>query len=262
MLPQIEEQPLYDQFKAGGAFDGQFRLNFANKTQSGLGVASTTNGISVPKLMQTQLEIAHCPSDPSEKRIRGDQDEWQYSDPVYIAVTNYKGVADDTFLGQTFGGTVSNDASRYPSGIYDEPAPSYMAGGDRDCHNNLRCRGIFFRQSFQRPVKISSVIDGTSHTYMIGEGLPDYDDHSGTFYSNGSWSSCNLPLNNLLNVDPSTLNLAFWWDQQSFRSRHPGGAQFCMADGSVRFVSEGVDNEAYRTSCTRNGSETVAATDQ
>src|SRR5262245_29753303 len=76
MLPQIEEQALYDQFKAGGAFDGQFRLNYANKSQTGLGVASTTNGISVPKLMATQLEIVHCPSDPSEKRVRGDQDEW------------------------------------------------------------------------------------------------------------------------------------------------------------------------------------------
>ena len=127
--------------------------------------------------------------------------------------------------------------------------------GRHDCHNNLRCRGIFFRQSFQRPVKIGSVTDGTSHTFMIGENLPDYDNHSTAFYGNGDWCSCNIPLNNLLNVDPATLNLSFWGDQQGFRSRHPGGAQFCLVDGSVRFVAENVDNQTYRVACTRNGNE-------
>jgi prepilin-type processing-associated H-X9-DG protein len=107
-------------------------------------------------------------------------------------------------------------------------------------------------------VKIGSIIDGTSHTLMIGENLPDYDNHSTAYYGNGDWCSCNLPINNLLNVDPSTLNLAFWWDQQSFRSRHPGGTQFCLADGSVRFISESIDNQTYRVACTRNGDEPMS----
>ena len=93
---------------------------------------------------------------------------------------------------------------------------------------------------------------------MIGENLPDYDNHSTAFYGNGDWCSCNIPLNNLLNVDPSTLNFQFWWDQQGFRSRHPGGAQFCLVDGSVRFVAENVDNQSYRVACTRNGNEPLA----
>ena len=93
---------------------------------------------------------------------------------------------------------------------------------------------------------------------MIGEDLPDYNNHSTAFYGNGDWCSCNLPLNNLLSVDPSTLNLGFWWDQQGFRSRHPGGAQFCLADGSVRFVAESVDNQTYRVYCTRNGNEPLS----
>ena len=93
---------------------------------------------------------------------------------------------------------------------------------------------------------------------MIGEDLPDYNNHSTAFYGNGDWCSCNLPLNNLVSVDPSTLKLAFWWDQQGFRSRHPGGSQFCLADGSVRFVAESVDNQSYRTYCTRNGGEPLS----
>jgi prepilin-type N-terminal cleavage/methylation domain-containing protein/prepilin-type processing-associated H-X9-DG protein len=257
-LPQLEEQTLYDQFKAGGGFEGQYRSVAAKLSSSNFGLASTKNGISCPKLMQTQLQVLKCPSDPTDKPLHSDQSEW----PVPVAVTDYKGVLDDTFLGQgsAFGGTVGNNGPgiQYISGNYDEPPPDYYKDGPNDCHNNLRCRGIFFRQSFQKPVKIASVTDGTSHTFMIGENLPDYDNHSTAFYGNGDWCSCNLPLNNLLNVDPATLNLAFWWDQQSFRSRHPGGAQFCLVDGSVRFVAETIDNQTYRVACTRNGGEPLS----
>jgi prepilin-type N-terminal cleavage/methylation domain-containing protein/prepilin-type processing-associated H-X9-DG protein len=258
-LPQLEEQTLFDQFKAGGGFEGQFKTpNSSPRTNIGIG--SVKNGISCPDLMRTQLQILQCPSDNTDKRIRDDQSEWQARPSIFVAVTNYKGVLDDTFLGEGFGGTVGNDAPgiKYPSGVYNEAAPWFYPTGQHDCHNNVRCRGIFFRQSYQRPVKIGSVIDGTSHTFMVGENLPDYDNHSTAFYGNGDWCSCNLPLNNLLNVDPATLNPLFWWDQQSFRSRHPGGSQFCLVDGSVRFVSESIDNQTYRVACSRNGEESLS----
>jgi len=260
MLPQIEEQGLYDRFTQGGAYEGNFRADRAHLTVANAGIISTRNGISCPQLLQTQLAILSCPSDPDTEKLKDNQ--FQFSCPSSnrcpVAVTNYKGVLDDTFLGQPpfFPGSVSNDASAYPSGIYHEPPPSFA--GDRDCHNNLRCRGVFFRQSYQRPVKISSVTDGTSKTLMIGEDLPEYNRHSTAFYSNGTWCSCNLPLNSFVTVDSSTLNLEFWWEQQGFRSRHPGGAQFCLVDGSVRFISETVSSEAYRTACTRNGDETTS----
>ena len=77
-------------------------------------------------------------------------------------------------------------------------------------------------------MKISSVTDGTSKTLMIGEDLPEFNNHSAAFYANGDWCSCNIPINNLINLQPETLNLDFWWEQQGFRSRHPGGAQFCL----------------------------------
>jgi prepilin-type processing-associated H-X9-DG protein len=93
---------------------------------------------------------------------------------------------------------------------------------------------------------------------MVGEDLPEYNRHSAAFYANGDWCSCNIPLNSLINFPPETLDLNAWWDQQSFRSRHPGGAHFCLVDGSVRFVAESISDLLYRTSCTRNGDEVVA----
>jgi prepilin-type processing-associated H-X9-DG protein len=216
------------------------------------GIISTKGGVSCPKLLQTPLQILTCPSDPTQNKLRNDQFQFANWD---VAVTNYKGVLDDTYLGQLDAGSYPNDSSIYRSGDYPEPAPAYVAGADNDCHHNLRCRGIFFRQSYQRPVKIASVTDGTSKTLMIGEDLPDYNLHSTAFYANGDWCSCNIPLNNLIGQQPESLDLTAWWDQQGFRSRHPGGSQFCLVDGSVRFVSESISNETYRTSCTRNGGE-------
>ena len=126
-MPQLEEQPLYDKFKAGGAFEGQFRKDFAHRT--GLqdsGIISSENGVSCPQLLQTQLQILACPSNSNSERLRTDQEELGVNWP--IAVTDYKGVLDDTFLGQTFGGVMSNDASPYPSGAYIEPPPAYDSG--------------------------------------------------------------------------------------------------------------------------------------
>jgi prepilin-type processing-associated H-X9-DG protein len=89
---------------------------------------------------------------------------------------------------------------------------------------------------------------------MIGEDLPDYNSHSAAFYANGDWCSCNLPLNNLINEPPPNPKdyVTNYWEQQNFRSRHPGGAQFCLVDGSVRFVVDSMDNQTYRVACTRN----------
>jgi prepilin-type processing-associated H-X9-DG protein len=101
---------------------------------------------------------------------------------------------------------------------------------------------------------MSMVTDGSSKTFMVGESLPDYDRHNAAFYANGDWCSCNIAINHLINLPPVVLN---WGQEQSFRSRHPGGAHFCACDGSVRMVSDSVDNSLFRANCTRDGEEVV-----
>jgi prepilin-type N-terminal cleavage/methylation domain-containing protein/prepilin-type processing-associated H-X9-DG protein len=47
--------------------------------------------------------------------------------------------------------------------------------------------------------------------------------------------------------------------QFGFRSLHPGGANFAFADGSVKFLKESIDLNAYRALGTRAGGEVVSA---
>ncbi len=254
-LPQLEEQSLYDQFKSAGVFEGNYQSGRCRVPAPSTGLASNKNGLSGPNLMKTQISVLQCPSDASVRLLSTQQ--WEFNG-CNVSLTSYKGVMDDAFVNELGGGTFKNDTpDEYKSGNYTEPLPGGWTT-QRDCSRDTRCRGFFFRQSFQRPVKISTVTDGTSKTFMIGEDVPEYNWHSAAFYSNGDWGSCNAPLNYGFNYsDPAYFAQYVWADAQGFRSRHPGGVQFCSADGSVRFVVDNVDNVLFRTTCTRNGNEAV-----
>jgi prepilin-type processing-associated H-X9-DG protein len=43
----------------------------------------------------------------------------------------------------------------------------------------------------------------------------------------------------------------------NFSSYHPGGTHFLTADGSVRLISDQIDQWIYQGLCTRNGDEPV-----
>jgi hypothetical protein len=54
---------------------------------------------------------------------------------------------------------------------------------------------------------------------------------------------------------PACLNLG----QYGFRSLHPGGANFAMAYGSVKFIKNQIDVRTYRALATRAGGEVLSA---
>jgi prepilin-type N-terminal cleavage/methylation domain-containing protein len=254
VLPQLEEQALYDQFKAGGAFEGSYVAGLCVRPAVSKGIASIKNGISVPDLMKTQLNVLQCPSDSSVRELTAKQDEMLN---CLTAMTSYKGVIDDDWINLEFSDWKNDTPDQYKSGNYTVPILPGQ-GISRDCHRDTRCRGIFFRQSFRKPVTIAKVTDGTSKTLMIGEDVAEFNiRHSAAYYSNGSLCSCNTPINYGLDQNPDIFSSNFWFDAQGFRSRHPGGANFCSADGAVRFIADNTDSVVYRTACTRNGGETV-----
>ncbi len=216
ILPQLEQQALFDEFRPG--FLGDFF--------SGGGLKDP----ACRDAMKTQLDVLHCPTDTSVLKNSTVQFQW---DGIEVALTSYKGVIGDTRMG---GG-----ASMHP-------------GTEPDCHHVGGCNGIFFRTNYQEPIHFADITDGTSGTLMIGEDVPKQNDHSAAYYANGDYASCHAPLNFV----PDPPRPRDWWDVMSFRSLHPGGANFCLADGSVRFISETIDHAQYRALSTRDGREPVS----
>lgn len=128
---------------------------------------------------------------------------------------------------------------------------SYAAcTGGADVPVDDRNTGLFFRNS---SVAWHHIRDGASNTFLAGErrlsdiGGDDLGFASGT---SGSLRNTGVPINiytddvNALPVKlPNTPDPLL--ATRGYSSQHTGGAQFVLADGSVRFVSENIDVNTY-----------------
>jgi prepilin-type processing-associated H-X9-DG protein len=165
-----------------------------------------------------------------------------------MALINYKGVS-----GSNWGRNGAPTAARFTTAFYvADPDPNKgEAGLD---HAN----GIFYRSDGARKLRLTGITDGTSNTFMIGEDLYSYDWHCGGWaYPNYVNGTCAIPPN-YNDVGGNNQN---WPNRYSFHSKHPGGVNFCLADGSVRFVADGVDIATYRAMATIQGKETLVLLD-
>ena len=64
-----------------------------------------------------------------------------------------------------------------------------------------------------------------------------------------------IPLNTL--EDNSVTPGSKWYSACGFKSRHPGGALFLLADGSVHYFNDSIDYRLYNELGTRSGGEIV-----
>ncbi len=215
ILPFIEQGALYDRFKPG--FQGSFFNDEGIRDED------------LRDIVNVSLSEFTCPSDGQSERISKEEHQWT---DIEVATTNYKGVIGDTRMGGS---------------------SSIHQGSEPDCHNKAGCNGIFYRNSYQDIVRMRDIQDGTTHTFLIGEDVPRYNSHSAAYYSNGDYASCHAPLNYF--PDLETVLRTHWWNVMSFRSMHPGGGQFALADGSVTFISENIDHTLYRALSTKAGEE-------
>jgi prepilin-type processing-associated H-X9-DG protein len=93
---------------------------------------------------------------------------------------------------------------------------------------------------------------------MVGESVVAQDYHSAAFFSDGDWATCGISLNHFVEPETKDNLLKNWVESRGFKSMHPGGAHFVMADGSVHFVNETIDGVIYRGLSTRNGGENAS----
>jgi prepilin-type N-terminal cleavage/methylation domain-containing protein/prepilin-type processing-associated H-X9-DG protein len=216
ILPYMEQGPLYDQF--------DFTLQMTVAPNS--------------TLVQTVIPAYICPSDP-EGSTPVKTDRWIC--PTAMAMW-YPASMGPTHM----------DSCSYcdqPKAAQTDPDTYCCCGWNFGTPGGTSSScGVFGRQV--TAIKLSHIKDGTSNTIMAGESLPGECRFFTAYCDNFPLSGTTVPLNN-----PYNGNSFDWQHSCGYKSRHPGGANFLLCDGSVHFFSETIDYKLYNALGTRDKGE-------
>ncbi len=242
ILPYMEQGPLYNS------------INF------NLSVAYHENDTC----SLTSLNVYLCPSDPGPSTIPVFADPPDPAQPgTYSASSVVDTLSRGNYVGMYGIGEICSQ-----SGARD--AMNNNGNGPLGTH-----AGMFYRNS---RVSFADVTDGTSNTIAVGERSHNLSyvtwtarsidgwvgktsiAEGGTDQFNPSpeeaWTQILGPVG--LEDGPRTINhpeahVEDYW------SRHPGGANFLFADGSVRFLKNSINPTPWRALATRNMGEVISS---
>jgi prepilin-type N-terminal cleavage/methylation domain-containing protein/prepilin-type processing-associated H-X9-DG protein len=220
LLPFLEKQTLFDLFdfnNTGGiTVDNQKLPNSTNLIQS------------------TVVPVYVCPSDDHPPLLNG------------RALHNYAASIGPT----THGNNGSCSCSEWTAWNLYAPAPWGGVYGSR-----TDFAGPFFRDPVDTQVRASDCADGLSRTIFFGEVRPMCSVHNSQGWgssNNGqgltatvvpiNYDSCSREAVTADNCD----KYCNWNTELAFKSRHPGGAQFLFGDGTVHFLTDGIDHWTYQ----------------
>ena len=222
IFPFIDQAPLYN------------LINFS------LGYAGDSPWPAGGVVRQAKLQYIKCPSDPSSRTASdngGSEAQASYGGSLGAQRTPSASGACNTWL---------------------TPITNYDNNGGAD-HGNTTTpdslSGVFGRLGV--PIKFAMISDGLSNTILVGEILPDCNDHTGGMwhYNQGgnAHASMAVPLNNMTTcpnstriTNPACTNPNNWNYSWGFRSAHTGGAHFLLGDGTVRFIGENISYQTYQ----------------
>ena len=241
ILPFLEQPALYD-ILSEHAFAG----NFA----AGGGMRNSSPGAqaAIAQAVETPLAALTCPSDDysQQRALITDQPDWP---SVPQAVSNYKGNTGNTLV-QALG-----------QWRLFEWVPEGNESGPHDSHASDSCNtGLIWRNDWRmKGQRWKGITDGTSQTFLIGEVLPEFDQHSSWSFGNGTWATCSIFPNHFVGATSDEIQTfrTLHGETLGFRSLHPGGIHFSFADASVHFIRDTIDMVTYRALSTRDGEEVI-----
>jgi len=230
VLPFVEESSLHDALQVGER--------------------DLSDDPEIVRLAQTGISAYRCPSCPAPTALN-EALPGTATAPAF-ALSNYKGVFGDR-----------NTQFNYS----DDDCP-YYAGSCIDGGN-----GMFMPGS---TVQLRQVTDGTSKTALVGEvpyGINGTTNSAGSIisYRGAVWAGViarsaqsNVATHQTLRgvTGTGTTNPAYrhnGTNSNAFGSHHVEGASFVMVDGSVQFLSNGVDGLVLNRLSNRKDGEVVGA---
>jgi len=259
ILPFMEQQSLYDQ------------INF-DDPDANSGIIIGPGGVSNRELRKTVIGSLTCPSNPQEE-VRPDQGNgysainWAPpSGHAPGAGTDYVGSLGHVWAGWRDCSAVpdfnasdpdwtGSGASKFTRG--SNPGTPWIGWTDSE---QQRCNGVFMQRGSR---KLADILDGTSNTVAVFEDMHWRGGNHATFDMNANTDSCWMaPISSVGNLRNPMNNKNRTWQQgpgdwrcHGWSSQHPGGAQACLADASVRFFSQDMDNWVRYSIATRAGGE-------
>ncbi len=186
-----------------------------------------------------------------------------------VATTNYAGSIGAQFM-ESWNGFKINEIIDVPEGFgvlnrgedwfgQNTGTPRAMrcpASNVRsDCADPGTLSGVFARSTWAASLR--EIEDGTSNTIAMGEILPRSSAFQwvmGWTYAEGLWFATTAPINHPTDRDAWSGRAAPRggdWDldfnvAMGFKSRHPGGANFVLCDGSGTFINDSIDYGTYQ----------------
>lgn len=267
ILPFMEQQPLYDFYDQGQA------MTFAN-------TSVTPPNPNNPMVVNTVIEELLCPSDDTGDGLSSDRLGLNGSTPFAssgaipnneLGVMSYKfcsgynygqgGYNLSTIRGRNAG---DNRGFEFPTGFSGRNGCAGVdsSGSSGDCSipgAGTIPRGTLF------PTAIRDIRDGTSNTFAVGETIPEMCRYN--FWANwdGAIGTAAVPLNFYRSFPKSGTGSWLQLGEETkrgksygFMSRHPGGANFGLCDGSVRYITDSVQLETiYYAMATISGGEII-----
>ncbi len=228
LLPYIEQSNLYN------------RIDFS----SGLTAIGSPAGLAQNRVVAaTVVPTFLCPSDDSnENGLLNNRSDVNNPDPIgRWAVSSYKACAGSNWANGVF--AWNNSGATGVGGKNAGQNDGLNRGNGVICSN---------QNNGNAPTKIRDLTDGTSNTFIVGEAMPGWSQWNWWYNPNACTATCAIPLNRVLKVPKS---IGDWPNNYGFASRHTGGGNFALGDGSVRFISENIDTAAYRAFATISSGE-------
>ncbi len=241
LLPFIEQKNLFDQYQYYGSVQNPAGNNYA-QTNGATRYGGTLNR----PVTQTQIAAYSCPSDSNTR-----------TPSIYSGISFHNYVANhgNTTLGR-----------RSPFGTNTNGTPNTYQGAP------FTFIGAW--NSNPQVVKLADVIDGLSNTLLFSETLQGKagDLRGFAWWNGGAHFETFIPPNS---SQPDVLEAASYCRPANrlnppcigptaaqpsnigARSRHPGGVQVALGDGSVRFVSNTINLDTWRWLSTIHGGEAL-----